>query len=347
MMLVQHLLLVAALRIPSSVDSVLKTYHEDGSQETFETATFVYYGPQRPHVGGMRMLWVEPNDVCNVKLDEVRGKFVVTTRIWNGGYGCDLGEVYTRLGNYGAAGLAVQTFTVTPGFCAFAKSDWEGRPNGKMPFVDIETGFDAKAFSGLVVDIEEPHNLAWESMFSSWLWTLVMRVALPLTAFLAFLLSAHIVFTRWHARVPRSRSRPLGFTIGINVMVASLAVSVMFVVGLYGPMLTPLRFNLAFYLLTSGSSVFITVLLSLLAREKTRALNNLAERDVWEHYRGIVTLSAIIFLGCDVANFFFFVFNLNSSTNFSLAIFGMAILFILLGQVFVGSYFFYQVRFLL
>jgi hypothetical protein len=331
---------------------VLRIHHENGHQETFDTATFVYYGPQNPEVHQVQMLWLHPDEFCMADLNTtgMRGRFVITRGVF---IGCDINEAYTRLEKAGAAALAVQTFTATPGIYSFAKADWVGRPTGKMPFVDVQAHFDTEGCSIRLdscwnwVDLEEPHNRQYQDTFTSWTWTLVLRVGIPMVSFYSALLGAKTVYTRRHVRVSRSskttrsRRRPIGFTIGLIEMVTSMTITVNFALGHTGPMLMPFRCHVAFFLLFSGSSLFSMVLLALLAREKTRTLNNLIERDVWVEYFWTLFFCGLIFVGCDVLNIMFFVFNIDAESTLALLV--LSIPFIIAGQIVVGLYFFYQV----
>jgi len=219
-----------------------------------------------------------------------------------------------------------------------------------MPFVDVQAHFDAEECSvrraePCWVDLEEPHNHEYQDTFTSWPWTMILRVAIPMVSFYSAILGAKTAYTRRHVLVSRSSttssSRPMGFTIGLIEMVTSTTITVNLVLGLHGPMLMPLRYHLAFFLLFSGSSLFAMVLLALLAREKTRTLNNLIERDVWVQYRGTLFFCGFIFIGCDVLNIMFFVFDIDAQSTLALLVFSIP--FIIVGQIVVGLYFFYKV----
>jgi hypothetical protein len=329
---------------------VLRVHHDDGHQETIDTATFVYFGPQNPEVHEVRMLWLDAGEICKADLldtRDIKGRFIITRGVMSG---CNINEAYARLEKAGAAAFAVQTFTGTPGLYSFARSDWVRRPaTGEMPFVDVQVAFDAIGASGLIVDLEEPHSREYQDRFTSWTWTLVLRVALPAFSLYTTLLGAHTAYSRWHPRVSSSSSssssnrRPLGFYIGLIEMVASATISVNLAMGLFGPILMPFRFYHAFFFLLPGSSMFSMVLLALLAREKTRSLNNLVARDLWVHYTKTLICCGSIFLGSDLFVMIFFVFNVGSQRS-GLAMRVLSTPVHIVGQIVAGVYFFYEVK---
>jgi hypothetical protein len=108
-------------------------------------------------------------------------------------------------------------------------------------------------------------------------------------------------------------------------------------------MMMPISFHIALFLLLLGSTLFGTTLLALLAREKTRNLNSLPERDVWTHYKGILTLSAVVFLGCDLLGLVLLGVSGGASVRAKMIVLGISIPFFLVGIITVGFYFLYQV----
>ena len=139
-----------------------------------------------------------------------------------------------------------------------------------------------------------------------------------------------------------SRRRLVGLTIGTIEMVINVVIALALTLGNYGPMMMPISFHIALFLLLLGSTLFGTTLLALLAREKTRNLNSLPERDVWTHYKATVTLSAVVFLGCDLLGLI--LMGVGGGSAVRMLVLGISIPFLLVGIITVGFYFFYQVK---
>jgi len=139
-----------------------------------------------------------------------------------------------------------------------------------------------------------------------------------------------------------SRRRLVGLTIGTIEMVINVVIALALALGNYGPMMMPISFHIAFFLLLLGSTLFGTTLLALLAREKTRNLNSLPERDVWTHYKATVTLSAVVFLGCDLLGLILMGVG-GFGAHPHMFVLGISVPFFLVGIITVGFYFLYQV----
>ena len=329
-----------------STDGALTVYQKNGDKQVYQTSTFVSYGPQDAQVLQVPLLWVSSEEVCRASLNPeiVRGRVVLTRMLR---IECDLSELYSRLEHSGAAALALQTFSQVPGILSFAKSNWAGLPNGKIPCVDVAGRFYAEMSSGLVVDIDNFHITEFQDIFLSWPWTLVMRIILPLLALYTCVLGFQGASSRrYHGLWERRRSnkpRPVGFIIGIIEMVTCLVIAVNLVLGYNGPMLMPYRMHAATILLLSGSTLFATVLLGLLAREKTRALNYLPERDVWVQYRITLTVAAVMFVGCDLVLVFRVLFGWSRNVDTRIFCMFFSISFLIIGQSTAGAYFIYQV----
>jgi hypothetical protein len=336
-------------------DGSLEVVHDNGSLSSdeaavFQTATFLNYGPQDAEVLRKPLLFIPSGDICDVS-SQVQDRVVFTRLAENT---CTLSELYDKLEAGGAAALVVQTFTSTPGFFTFMKSEWTGRPDGKLPCYDVVRSFDGLLFSGSTVNIRDSHNRDYENMFRSWPWTLTFRVILPIFALSTSYLGFQIITVRQARRVLPSSQQPLietrrsrrhlvGLTIGTIEMVINVVIALALALGNYGPMMMPLSFHIALFLLLLGSTLFSTTLLALLAREKTRNLNSLPERDVWTHYKGILTLSAVVFLGCDLLGLVLMVIDGGGSVRTKMAVLGISIPFFLVGIITVGFYFLYQV----
>eukprot|EP00613_Pedinella_sp_CCMP2098_P055566 CAMPEP_0171886940 /NCGR_PEP_ID=MMETSP0992-20121227/42174_1 /TAXON_ID=483369 /ORGANISM="non described non described, Strain CCMP2098" /LENGTH=478 /DNA_ID=CAMNT_0012513643 /DNA_START=588 /DNA_END=2024 /DNA_ORIENTATION=+ len=224
-----------------------------------------------------------------------------------------------------------------------------------MPFLDVERGFDAELFSGTLIDITAPHDTSFQDCFLSWPWLLVVRIFLPICACYSSFLGANVVYARLRHRAMSEgvsahgscvhQRLPVGSVIGFLNMVTNLIVAANLASGHFGPMHLPFNLHFAFYFLLSGSTLFSTVLLALLAREKTRTLNFLVERDIWAHYPVTLWLSAFLFLGCDVVFFCFMAVDHASNAAYSkFTLIMLSIPFYLAGNSAVGIYFFYQAR---
>jgi hypothetical protein len=309
----------------------------------FQTSKFLFLGSPFMNIENVSFVWIPDNKVCSVGEDVV-GDIIVVTRLLDNE--CNLDELLARLERANALMLVVQTFTAAPGMLSFFKSSWGGGRKGKMHIIEVERGFNPQSYAGFRVSVDDSHSRDFETCFTSWMWTSIMRTTLPIFALHTSLLGLQVAKKSMFINPigpigSRSRPRPIEVFVGVSEIISNVLIGVALASGTYGPMTAPSSFHFSLYFLFSGNGLFVTFLLAILARGKIRALRGIPAQDILKTKGRFIFLAGSCFFAVDVIQIFLTISGGSIRTKLLLVL--MCAPCLIAGHVIVGALFFVEV----
>jgi hypothetical protein len=281
-----------------------------GALTTYSTSTYVYFGPQAKTVNESALVYATGPNACPVGRHDISGDAagdaflgaVVITELWL--LECTLTEFYRHASSRGASALVLVTLTPL-GAHAYMRDDWDetlfvhsSTTLVQVSHLDMGTETVAAWHKHGTADsraqVGPVHVLEFQSLCTSWVWTIAMRVLLPGFAVWTSLGAATIA--RRHHRFQRSAAYWICFMEAPPVFSTGLFL----VTGMYGPYWLTYPWFLALNFQLSGCSIFTTLFLALVLHEKTRGLNRLPQRDVFKFYQHTIAGALVVCVGSDI-----------------------------------------------
>jgi len=306
--------IIWCLNIPHAAEGKLHVtevlHGADTKETTYDTSTYVYFGPQAEAVNESTLVYATSLDACAIgeydrfgdAEDDIFFEAIVVAEVQR--LECRLSEIYERVENRGASTLVLVTRTPL-GSCAYMRDDWDDTlfMDHTMPLVQVlsfDIGKDVLAdwhkdgTASITARIDPEHVTEFQSLCTSLLWTIVMRVLLPACALWTSLAAAQV---SWRHRFDRSAA----FWICCIEVPPNIYAGFALATGMYGPYSLPYEWFLAFATQLTGFSVFTTYIMALVLHEKTRGLRRMPQRDVFKYYHYRITGAFVACIGSDVS----------------------------------------------
>mmetsp|Transcript_54744 Transcript_54744/g.124673 ORF Transcript_54744/g.124673 Transcript_54744/m.124673 type:complete len:489 (+) Transcript_54744:250-1716(+) len=320
----RSLLLLTCCVFPLEIDGLLTvTDPQRNLTTTHTTSTFKYLGNLAENKNASSLnevptVYLEASDICFPDPLLVQGKIVFSDRT---DAPCHAGDIYLALDDAGAQAF-VFLHIYRPGYLCNIHYNWDPAKYSQRRMMMVAVGIDdigdlphwkSTSMKRMRASILSPHNRDYQRLFRSLLWTIFMRVVLPVFAFHTALLALfeigrvhQIMRVRKNRRNNIHASTPLESVRVIHLIIVWLEAPSMIIIGLemifgaFGPLMLPYSLHFALYFQFNGLSVATTVLLAILMREETRAARCLPRRHILGHYRFTVVLLFVLFLGSDI-----------------------------------------------
>ena len=291
-----------------------------GQQRLVSTAIFKFFGPPAQSVlGVVTGVAVYPksnHDLCHPSAEKVRNKIVFWD--YDTPARCSLEDIYMRHDAAGAAALVKPTWSRTPGAGCFIHGfNWRQTQKARMTLVEVYKGDLVKLMKKcnphLEFQISPPHDESYYRSFTSWYWTVLIRVCIPLVGFWTSMCAlvewyrGKQSFLRLKRQMHplRAEVRRVGFTVFVIEGISIFVLSIMAALGHLGPLTLPSIFFTPFLTGLSGSSVICSTLLAVVMREQRLALSasRLPMRSFWAKYKMTMRTIGILFWGLDILPF--------------------------------------------
>ena len=147
------------------------------------TVNMRHYGPQKATVVAEGM-WMAGQELCHPTRSAVEGRAVYTDRV---GASCDMGLLYERMADAGAAALVLLVDLEVPGIFCMRHNDWDKSSMRyrsttivDVPSFDVDVDAWRSAGAELTLRISPPHNTDYMDTFRDPFWGIFcLRVLAP------------------------------------------------------------------------------------------------------------------------------------------------------------------------
>ena len=272
-----------------------------GERTSFDTAAYLYYGPQGDFEITATAMKVSGNDACYPDEKIVAGKIVLAD---HSDSKCEIGENYVALRKAGAAAYVNLIGVNPPGFYSFRHHTWSSF-HDSMPVVEVySTDVDYNIWNcqNLSLTITGVHNTEFQRVFTSVRWTIFCRCIGGSFA----VYTAAIAMKGFYAAFVKQRNQhPSPRYWNVPLVICAIEVPCMVLVataafgGQLGPTLFPFAFHAFMADLLMAPSFITTFLAALFLRDKTRAIST--DTNTRQHFTPIWVrhrkkIAAVIFL---------------------------------------------------
>ena len=296
---------VLAMVFRFSTASVTVYENESASPLRLDASTMHYFGPQT----NVTLVRVPLLFLSNEKLRRATRSLLANKVIATNYDTFEMSETYRRLQNHGALGLILlQTFPA--GVNVFHHDHWKQNAfiDGKVvvacvSVVDITSQtlerWRSSSLSGAAVDISSPFDRGYYRLFTSPLWLAIFQILMPLfnyyTAASGMVEAKRIAGLEGAVSPRKLSARRLAMFILMLESSSCFIFGTSLILGNYGPTMLPSVFHRAMFSGLMTPSLITTLVMALHMHEESRGVNNLERRPVFNHYRRMIVLSAIIF----------------------------------------------------
>eukprot|EP00614_Pseudopedinella_elastica_P006573 CAMPEP_0172588052 /NCGR_PEP_ID=MMETSP1068-20121228/7005_1 /TAXON_ID=35684 /ORGANISM="Pseudopedinella elastica, Strain CCMP716" /LENGTH=625 /DNA_ID=CAMNT_0013383265 /DNA_START=56 /DNA_END=1933 /DNA_ORIENTATION=- len=268
---------------------------------SFETAKFLYYGPQSRVLLDQECIFIPSSKICPPLEASTRWRYDVAGLVVIMDVGeatCTLDEIYTHLEEKDALALVVIEKFAKPGYLTFThETRRQQHPMVMVASARIEQHHVIEwqmSTAGVRVDIIPNHNDEFQNVLESNGWLFVLRMFLPLACLIVAGIAAYRVLLQATSDPPDIN---FGFFVCAAEGISLLLTAVFLACGLYGPMSLPFEWNFVAYLQFLEATQCVNFFLSLAAKEKTRViLQNLPPRSLKVAYPKTVLAASLVFL---------------------------------------------------
>ena len=291
------LLRVLLLVPPASV--ALVTFTTPTGVKSWESATYVKYGPQNPSLAGIGV-FLEGEMPCGVVEDphtfapRLVGKVVfVDNQQHPDCQSVHPAKLYRAVKKTKAAAIVLTKFysnppgvlshnhfNLNPFDCEFCESS--------LVKLDIsDSDFDFSLVEGVMVNISAPHIDDWNDYYTSPQWTVAIRIGMPIFAlWTSILCILNLVSPLTEPRRRVRRGVAVAEVVWVIEAPTLFFVACFVALGQHGPQVLSATLHAFATSLFSGASGYTTVLMALFLAEENRALQRFVpRRDVLKHYR--------------------------------------------------------------
>ena len=207
----------------------------------YDSSTFKYYGPRNFDVSPTLAVYLDGEKICSAKHGSVLGK-VVITKFTNT---CSRERHYQILSKAGAIALIVSTEKLI-GLKTFSHSSFNVQKYSghSMGFLNIRN-FAQNNWNDskdLMVTIYLPHNSQFDDIFTSWIWTLLFRIFIPLISVWTAVINFGEIMRQ---KKPRCQKDHCWYAVCSTfiIVVVMLVVAALLALGHHGPHVLPLEFH--------------------------------------------------------------------------------------------------------
>ena len=288
--------------------------------QSLQTAVFKFYGPQRENVQGSA-IFLRGDEYCDPDPAIVAGKIVVYTGIPLASFCLPTRDIYPKLNSAGALALVWVHFVPTPGCLTFYHSTWDPHVHSGSPmtFVSMSSGavLDMDLWrnsQNLTLQITSGHSTAYEELFTSLTWTLIMRVLVPVAGLCAFYQAVKVGKEVYNTNPEANRNqsavrkelRVMTLVICLIEGFVSFFIGFVHVVGHSGPTMLPIQVHHSVFNSLTGSGLFCNLLEAVAMREEVRHFTmGLPRRPVLSTYWKVICLGAFVLIGSDIVTAIF------------------------------------------
>ena len=214
----------------------------NGKRKTvYDSSTFKYYGPRNFAVSPTLAVYLDGEKICRAKPGSVLGKVVITTFTNT----CSRERHYQILSKAGAIALIISTGE-TIGLKAFSRSSfnvqkYSGHPMGFLNIRNFAQD-NWNDLKDLMVTINLPHNSQFEIIFTSWAWTFLFRIFIPLISVWTAVINFGEIMRQKKPRGQKDRHGWYAVCSTFTIVVVMLVVAILLALGHHGPYVLPMEF---------------------------------------------------------------------------------------------------------